>query len=149
MFKQINFFALLLLLIFVSSCKKDDPTPAPVPPADIIFKATINSAAEVPTNTSTATGTATLTYNPTTKIFTAQVVYTGITVTVGHIHRGLSGTNGGVVFGFVSPIVSPIAYTSIALDATQEFELLSNAYYVNLHSAAFPGGEIRGQLIRQ
>ena len=72
-----------------------------------------------------------------------------MTVTAAHIHKGSVGIAGGVVFPFTAPITSPINYTSVALDATQEADLNANMYYVNVHSAANPGGEIRGQLIKQ
>jgi hypothetical protein len=35
------------------------------------------------------------------------------------------------------------------LNATQEADLMGNLMYVNLHTVAFPGGEIRGQLLKQ
>ena len=78
-----------------------------------------------------------------------MVNYSGVTATNSHIHKGAAGVSGGVVFGFTSPITSPVNYTSVALDAAQEADLNANLYYVNIHSAAFPGGEIRGQLIKQ
>jgi len=143
--KQIQFIVLAIVLISASSCKEDDPAPDP----EVIFLATINGASEVPTNTSTATGTATLTFNKDTKIFSIVVNYSGVTATNSHIHKGAAGVSGGIVFGFTPPITSPINYTSVALDATQEADLNANLYYVNIHSAAFPGGEIRGQLIKQ
>ena len=145
MLKQIQFIALASVLITAGSCKKDDPAPDP----NVKFLATINGATEVPANASAATGTATLTFNKDTKIFSIVVNYSGVTATNSHIHKGAAGVSGGVVFGFTSPITSPVNYTSVALDATQEADLNANLYYVNIHSAAFPGGEIRGQLIKQ
>jgi hypothetical protein len=140
--KQILLFVLAGVLITVSSCKKsNDP--------NVIFKATINGASETPPNSSTATGTATLTYNKDTKIFNIIVNFTGITATISHIHKGAIGVPGGVIFGFPTPIVSPINYTSAVLDSTQNADLNLNLYYVNIHSAEFPAGEIRGQLIKQ
>ncbi len=50
--------------------------------------------------------------------------------------------------GFTS-LTSPITFTTPALTATQEADLMANQMYVNLHTVAFPGGEIRGQLIKQ
>ncbi len=46
-------------------------------------------------------------------------------------------------------LTSPITFTTPALTATQEADLMANQMYVNLHTVAFPGGEIRGQLIKQ
>ncbi len=130
------------ILFTTESCSKsEDPT--------VIFQATLNGASETPPNASTATGTATLTYNKNTKIFTIVVYFNGVTATIAHIHKGAVGVSGDPVFGFTAPITSPINYTSVALDAAQEADLNANLYYVNIHSAAYPGGEIRGQLIMQ
>ncbi len=140
--KQILSVVLAGILFTAASCKKStDP--------NVTFKAIINGASETPANASTASGTATLTYNKDTKIFTVVVTFSGITATASHIHKGDVGVAGGVIFGFTAPITSPINYTSVALDATQDADLNANMYYVNIHSAAFPGGEIRGQLIKQ
>lgn len=119
---------------------------------DLLYKATLNGANERPTaNTSTATGTATLTLNNETKIFTLVVTYTGLSAaaTNGHIHKGAADVAGGAVFPFASPFTSPINYTSIALTAAQEADLNATLYYVNIHSSTYPGGEIRGQLVKQ
>lgn len=144
-FIKISAFA-FLILGFISCSKSSDPAPTPNP--NISFAAVLNGLSEVPTNASAGSGTAALTFNSTTKIFTVTVTYSGVTATAGHIHKGAVGVSGAVIFPF-SSVASPISYTSVALDATQEADLLANLYYVNLHSAAYPGGEIRGQLIKQ
>ncbi|HZY26384.1 MAG TPA: CHRD domain-containing protein, partial [Bacteroidales bacterium] len=59
------------------------------------------------------------------------------------------GVVGDVIFPFPSPIKSPINYTSPVLTASQDSALNADLYYVNIHSATFPDGEIRGQLIKQ
>jgi len=142
--QRLLFFTLLSLggsMLF--SCKDDDPNP------NVVFTATMNGANERPTPTSsTATGTATLTFNTETKIFTIVVTYSGMTATNGHIHKGAVDASGSPVFAF-SSFTSPINYTSVALTTDQEADLNGGLYYVNLHSAAFSGGEIRGQLIKQ
>ena len=112
------------------------------------FNATINGASEVPANASTATGTGVFSYNPVTKILTGTVTYTGVTATNAHIHKGAAGVSGGVVFP-LTPLASPIAFISVALTTAQANDLFANLYYVNIHSAAFPDGEIRGQMIKQ
>jgi len=132
----------IVALFTAGSCKKEaDP--------NVLFKATINGASEVPPTASAATGTATLTYNKDTKVFNIVVNFSGVTPTASHIHKGETGVVGGVEFGFTSPVTSPINYTSVVLNAAQETDLFANMYYVNIHSTAFPGGEIRGQLIKQ
>ena len=145
--KMINFLGLAIVLTGLFSCSKSDSTPAADPTTT--FKATLTGAAEVPANGSTATGNATLVFNTNTKVFTITVNHSIATPSNGHIHQGAVGVSGGVIFPFASPWTSPIVYTSPALDATQEGVLNSNGYYVNIHTAAFPGGEIRGQLIKQ
>jgi hypothetical protein len=136
----------IVVNLFVS-CGKDDPPPVPADPT-FTFTATLSGGAEVPTNTSTGTGTATLKFDTVTKIFTLKVTHTIATPTNGHIHKAAAGVSGGVVFPFTA-FISPIDYTSAALTSVQEADLRANLYYVNIHTAAFPGGEIRGQLIKQ
>ncbi|MBK5278023.1 MAG: CHRD domain-containing protein [Bacteroidia bacterium] len=116
---------------------------------DVLFKATLSGANERPNpNTSTATGSATLTYNDESNIFTIVITYSGMTATASHIHKGEPSVAGGVVFPF-SPVTSPINYTSVALTEAQEADLRAGLYYVNVHSSTFTGGEIRGQLTIQ
>jgi hypothetical protein len=137
-------FVMMAALMFTfSSCNKDNANGN-----NVVFKATLNGASETPPNTSAATGDATLTFNETDNTFSVVVNYSGLTATGAHIHKGAYGVPGNVVFPF-SPITSPIKYTSSSLDSTQKADLFANQYYVNIHSAAFPAGEIRGQLIKQ
>jgi hypothetical protein len=145
--KKISLLLGLGLSLFFASCDNDDDDDLPNP--NVNFAATLNGASETPANASTATGSATGVYNSDTKILSVTTTYTGITPSAGHIHEGAVGVMGGVVFPFVAPLTSPIVYTSAPLDAGQETALMNGLYYVNLHTAAFPGGEIRGQLIKQ
>ena len=137
----------LLFFAFValSSCKKQTVSTTNY---YVAFAATLKGSSETPANPSAATGSATATYNKSTRILTVNVVYSGLTATMAHIHKGAVGVSGGIIFSFIN-IPSPINYKSAALDATQEADLLANLYYVNIHSAAYPNGEIRGQLVVQ
>jgi len=150
--KNLIFFCFFTLIsLTINSCSKNDDSTTNTSTTsnpNITYLATLNGSSEVPANASTATGSATLIFNNSTKIFTITVNYSGLTPTDGHVHKGDVGVSGPPVFGFPN-LTSPINYTSAALDATQEADLKANLYYVNLHSAAFPGGEIRGQLIKQ
>lgn len=143
----IKFLAAILLIGGSVSCNNDDD-PAPTPNPNVTFLATLNGTKEVPTNPSTATGTATLYFNTSTKILTLTTFHNVSAPTAGHIHVGATTIAGPVVFGFTS-VTSPISYISPALTAQQEADLNANLYYVNIHTATYPGGEIRGQLIKQ
>ncbi len=137
----------VFLLVFAMSCSKDDNNGTPANNT-VNFAANLNGASETPANASTATGTATGSYNKTTKILTLTINYSGLTVTVAHVHKGEIGVGGGVEFP-ITVTASPIMFTSPALTASEQDDLMENKYYVNLHSVAFPDGEIRGQLIKQ
>ena len=135
-----------MFLTLINACHKDSNPPPPNP--NITFKATMSGTNEVPGNASAFTGDATLTFDSVTKIFKITVNHTVTSPTNGHIHKAAAGVSGPVIFPFAS-FTSPISYTSAALDAGQEADLKAGLYYVNIHTAAFPAGEIRGQLIRQ
>ncbi len=144
LFKKI-FAATLVVSLAVLSCKNSDDIPQDVL---ISFAATLNGVQEVPANSSTATGSSTASFNMTTKVLTVTTTHTLAAPAAGHIHIAAAGASGPVVFPFTT-FTSPISFTTAtALTATQEADLLNNLYYVNLHTAAFPGGEIRGQLIK-
>ena len=143
------YLLLALIMIGMGSCNKSNTMPTDIPPS-LTFHCTLNGAGEIPANGSLATGTATFIFNPVTNILSGSVSYTGITSTLAHIHRAPAGKEGVVVFALGSQMLtSPISFTSDPLDATQKADLLAELYYVNLHSAAYPAGEIRGQLIQQ
>lgn len=136
---------LISSFVLVSSCEEDTDPPLQT----VIFSAALSGANEVPANTSTATGTAVFTFNKTTKILSGVINYVGITPVAGHIHKAPVSVNGGVVFPFAAPLTSPINYTSAPLTEAQETDLFAGLNYVNLHTTARPGGEIRGQLVQR
>lgn len=70
-------------------------------------------------------------------------------ITAAHIHRGAAGTNGPPVFTLNRANEGGYKGCTEASEFVQEF-LGSNpgAFYVNVHTAEFPNGAIRGQLRR-
>ncbi len=110
--------------------------------------AALSGGQEVPANASTASGTGWLSVNPFTKAVAVRTETTGVTATAAHVHRAAAGVSGPVVIPQTQ--TSPGIWTS-APGATLSDELLiaflKNELYLNVHSAAFPGGEIRGQLV--
>ena len=121
----------------------------------ITYAADLRGSNETPPNSSTATGSAIVTIDTINNTLTFDVATKGIvSPSFAHIHPGAAGVAGSPLITFAG---SSSAFTngrtsgtvSIAsLDATQLNNLLTNpsAFYVNVHSSAFPGGEIRGQL---
>ena len=131
----------LLLLAFAFTACQDHNTPNP----NIVrLTATLNSAQEVPTNSSTATGAFTGFLNKTTRVLTYVVTYTGLTPTGGHLHKGAPGVNGPIDIHFPS-LMSPINGTA-TLTQSKADSMIAGLYYANLHTAARPGGEIRGDI---
>ena len=114
------------------------------------FSANLTGAAEVPANGSGGSGTAVVVLNDAQTQFTYSVTYTGLSagVTASHIHKAPIGVNGSVIFGFAPPLgTTSGAFNGVVNPtAAQVADLFAGLYYVNIHTTAFPGGEIRGQL---
>lgn len=115
----------------------------------IVFKAQLSGANEVPPNTSTASGQAEASLDTVTKVLTYGATYSGLSgPAIGaHIHGpGEHGKNAGIVVPF-NFVASPIKGSATLTDA-QIADLMGGRWYVNIHTSAHPGGEIRGQLTR-
>lgn len=114
--------------------------------AQIPLGSVLNGASEVPPIPTAATGTARLNLNLPSQTLTYRVVTTGITGTMAHIHVGQAGVNGGILFNLSG---GPVIWegTTAPLTDAQVATLLTEGYYINVHSATFPGGEIRGQVV--
>lgn len=114
----------------------------------VALSAKLSGANEVPANTSTGSGTLEATLDTQSNVLTWTVTYSGLTgaVKAGHFHGpAAAGANAGVALGFTGGVESPIK-GSATLTATQAADLLAGKWYVNLHTAANPGGEVRGQV---
>lgn len=116
-----------------------------------VYAARLSAAQEVPTNNSTATGVGLVSLDPVTKRINARLTLTGVAATMAHIHTGNLGANGGVIFPLTQTAAGSNIWVSAA-DATmtdaQIAAMKAGGLYFNAHSAAFPGGEIRGQIAR-
>jgi hypothetical protein len=114
------------------------------------MKATLNGTSEVPANTSAGTGTADIDYDAATKKLTWKLTYSGLSgpATAAHFHGPADpGKNGGVALAIPNATSSPAEGSATLTDA-QAADLMAGKYYVNIHTAANPGGEIRGQVTK-
>ena len=112
--------------------------------ADI--KVTLSGANEVPPVTTSATGGGTVTVGADGAV-SGGVTTTGVAGTAAHIHEAPAGKNGGVIVPMVKSGDSGWTFAPGAkLTEAQMASLKAGNLYINVHSAANPGGELRGQL---
>ncbi len=112
------------------------------------FHATMNAASEVPPKTSEGKGTVDGTIDTATKMMTYELTYSGLTgpATAAHFHGPAeAGKNAGVLVPIAPPLTSPVKGTATLTDA-QIADFKAGNVYANVHTAANPGGEIRGQV---
>ena len=129
----------------------------------VSYAAELRPGNEVPPANSTAFGSAFVTFDPINNTIAWEARANGIAnPTLSHIHRAPAGVNGPVIINFAtSPAqiagghthgAGPITqFQSAALqpaDLTNLYDpATASGFYVNIHSSAFGGGEVRGQLV--
>ena len=117
-------------------------------PTSTALTARLAGASEVPAVMSDATGTVEATLTPTSNVLTWKITYSGLSgaATAAHFHGpAMAGQNAGVVVPITGNLASPIVGSAV-LTASQAADLTAGKWYVNLHTAANPGGEVRGQV---
>lgn len=128
-----------------------NPTPVPagtpaVMPAASMGSMMLSGAQEVPPNTSAATGKSTIAIGADMSV-TGSVEVMGMTPTAAHIHEAAPGANGPVIVPFTKTGANTFAPAAGAkLTEAQYASYKAGKLYVNVHSAQFPGGEIRMQM---
>ena len=119
--------------------------------ATIQLKADLKASSEVPPKDSAGMGTMTGTLNTETNEFTYHIEFSGLTgpAVAAHFHGpAAEGANAKPQLPIKgTPITSPIDGKA-TLTAEQAKDLLDGKWYFNLHTAANPGGEIRGQIMK-
>jgi len=107
---------------------------------------TLSGANEVPPVSSAAAGNGNVTIKDDGSV-TAKVTVTGMTATAAHIHMGAAGSNGPVIVPFTKTADNTFeAAAGAKMTPEQLAAYKAGNTYVNVHSAANPGGEVRAQL---
>ena len=139
--RRIFGLTLSALVLAVAGC-------ASTPPPPMNFSAALSGASEVPPVATAAKGTFSARYLPENGLLMWNMNYEGLSgaATAAHIHGpATEAQNAGVVIGFNNPVSSPMA-GQVTLTPAQFADLKDGKWYVNVHTAANRGGEIRGQL---
>ena len=147
-----HFFGAMIftaMLLSLNACTKNDDKPDNT----VDFNATLNEAQETPPTGESGTGTCTATYNNENNELNYTLTWNGLTgvPTAMHFHKAGIGVAGDVeipITGFTAS-ASGMLTASAIVDEDEAQDLLEGKFYVNIHTAAHPGGEIRGQLIKQ
>jgi hypothetical protein len=109
-------------------------------------KVTLSGSQEVPPLSVTGSGSGTIMVNA-DKSVSGSVTTTGVAGVAAHIHQGARGQNG--------PVIVPMTKTSDNVWSVPPGAKLTDAQYeafragnlyVNVHTPANKGGEVRGQL---
>jgi len=127
--------------VLLASCGGNHDTPLTA------FNTVLTGREEIPAVASSAFGTGIVTVNLDTRIMIASVVTTGIAETGVHLHVAPVGAIGAAQFALARTPGTTLWTASAVLDDAQWRALRSGNFYMDVHSATFPNGEIRGQLI--
>lgn len=117
----------------------------PVLAETMMFKADLKGASEVPPADSSGSGNAMVTLDTEGKTVAWKITYTGLTgdASAAHFHGPAAvGANAGPAVD----ISGKIAEGSAQVTDQQIADLQGGKWYLNIHTAKFPDGEIRGQL---
>jgi len=107
----------------------------------------LKGASEVPANNSTASGTGSISVAA-DKSVSGKITTSGIEGKMAHIHTGAAGANGPVLIGLTKDGDNGWTVPAGAKFTDEQYAAyLAGGLYVNVHTAAHPGGEIRGQLL--
>lgn len=141
-------------LVFGCATPPPSPPPAEAPRADAhlaTFTTRLAGSNVVPPVATLAMGTADAVLDRQTRLLRWKVSFSNLSgpVTMAHFHGPAAiGANAGVALGFAAPVSSPYEGRA-TLTPQQTADLLAGRWYINVHTAKFPAGEIRGQMIER
>ena len=109
-------------------------------------KVNLSGAEENPPVTTSAKGVAVVKVNPDMTV-SVTVTTSGVEATASHIHMAAKGANGGVIVPFTKQGDAWVSAPGAKFTPEQFAAFKAGNTYVNVHSKANPGGEIRGQIV--
>lgn len=130
-----------VMVLFLTACggTRDD-----VP---LAFTSLLNGRQVVPSTLSSNLASGLLTYDPETHILTATVIATGIPATAVQLHEGNASANGPLVLSLFGESGTPVWSARVTLTDAQLRTLEDERFYLEVQTAAFPTGELRGQVL--
>ena len=119
--------------------------------AHLLLTARMDGAQEVPALTNAGQGVAGFTLNETRDTLFVQAAFSGLSgpITGAHIHDGAPGVAGPVTTNLLMMVRGNRMsgfLTGVDLTPAKLAKYLKGLYYINVHTATNPGGEIRGQI---
>ena len=114
------------------------------------FTAKLDGASETPGKSTAGKGSADVTLDTQSRMLDWKVSYSGLSgpATMAHFHGPAApGVAAGVAVPLAAPLASPINGMATLTDG-QIGDLRAGLWYINIHTAQNPGGEIRGQLLK-
>lgn len=161
---SIRIALLLFAALVVPACHDGGAVRRTTPPGGFgaltLKAALLSGRQEVPPVSPSATGAATLDLDASRTTVVATVTVSGLAdITAAHIHVGAPGVDGPIIFplalsSFISPLVVTLTSSHLLPAPAQGINTFADAVdamlngetYVNVHTTANPGGELRGQV---
>jgi CHRD domain len=134
-----------LALVALASCSTYKENMPSWMPGSNAIGVKLSGAEEVPPVSTSATGSGSIRVAEDGSV-SGSVSTTGVEGTMAHIHQGAKGANGPVIVPLTKSGDTYTVPAGAKLNAAQMSALKSGGLYVNVHSNANKGGEIRGQL---
>ena len=107
---------------------------------------TLSGAEQVPQVMTAATGSGIFVVDAERGV-SGSITVSGLTAVAAHIHTGARGANGGIAIGLVKTSDNTWSVPAGARFSDAQYQaFLAGETYVNVHTAANKGGEIRAQL---
>jgi hypothetical protein len=116
----------------------------------IALKADLSGSQEVPPVAGAGKGNADLTYDTASKKLTWKLTFSGLTgaATAAHFHGPAEAGKNASVAVPIPGTANPLEGSATLTDA-QAADLMAGKWYVNIHTGANKGGEIRGQVVKK